>query len=62
MAYFQVSQGDFSDGTLVANGGQLMQYPLPLGINELTWTVNCDDTWSGGQYNAFVLLYAYIFS
>lgn len=40
MAYFQVNSGDenfFYNGTLVANDGSLLEWPLPLGQNQVSF-------------------------
>jgi hypothetical protein len=52
MAYFQVTDGQ----DLVANNGQLLEFPQSHGNHSITFNVQCDDTWNGGGYYANLLI------
>jgi hypothetical protein len=60
MIWFQVNQdpGDFYNGTMILNTGRLLEFPLPLGLNNFTFSVDCDDTWADGPntYTAYALV------
>jgi len=52
MAYYQVSNGDFDTGQMMANGGTLLEFPLSPN-NMLTWSAFCDENWDTSDYNFF---------